>query len=94
MNGKSRFDSYDAFIQRRHKWIIVAWIVLALIMSTQLPSFFASVNFNIVRADQAQEPLVREAAKAQAILNAEFPKAKQRERQQHYRRAPRGASVF
>ena len=72
MAGKSRFDAYDSFVQRRHRWIIVAWIVLAIVMSTQLPSFFASVNFNIVGGGSGTPG---EAQKAQAILNAEFPKA-------------------
>ncbi len=68
----SRFDSLNSFIRRRHRLIIVAWIIAVAVSLIFIPSFFGSVNYNITGV---RGPTNTESQKAANILAAEFPSA-------------------
>lgn len=68
----SFFDPLNSLIRKRHRVIVVVW-VLALILSAPLvSSFFSSVSFNITGSN-AFSVANSESQKAQSVLNAEFP---------------------
>jgi len=69
----SWFDSLNGFIRKRHRLIVVAWI-LALALSAPLTlSFFSSISFNVANGGPSLSVPNSESEKAQTILNAEFP---------------------
>ncbi len=68
---KSFFDSYNAFIRKRHRWVIIAWVVVVLLSLTLIPSFFSAVSYDIVGSVQA--PTNSESDKTSKILEAQFP---------------------
>ncbi len=68
---KSRFDSLSTFVKRRRRWIIIGWIVIALISVSFLPSFFSHVSYNITGGFSG--PSNTESQKAQDIIDEEFP---------------------
>src|SRR5579862_7402199 len=69
--SKSRFESFNSFIAKRRKWVIVAWILGLAVASTLIPSFFANVSYNITSVGGG--PTNTESQQAQTILNAQFP---------------------
>lgn len=69
MSG-SRFDSLNSFIRRRHRLIIIVWIIVIAISLVFIPSFFASVNYNITSVGG---PTNTESQRAANILAAQFP---------------------
>ena len=69
--SKSRLDSLNALIKKRHRWIIVAWMVILVISLTLIPSFFSSVSYNITGG--LGRPSNSESEKASNIMQAEFP---------------------
>lgn len=69
--SKSRFDPLNAFIRKRHRWIIVVWVIVALACLTVVPLFFSSVSYNITGGFGG--PSNSESQKAASILNATFP---------------------
>jgi len=68
---KSRFDSLSAIVKRRRRWIIIGWIVIALISVSFLPSFFSHVSYNLTGGFSG--PSNTESQKAQDIIDEEFP---------------------
>ncbi|HTY74626.1 MAG TPA: MMPL family transporter [Candidatus Nanoarchaeia archaeon] len=68
---KSYFDSLNHFIQKRYRWIIIAWIVAVLISLVLIPSFFSSVSYDLTGGFGS--PPNSEADKAANIVSAQFP---------------------
>src|SRR5271157_2589609 len=69
--ARSLFDSLNNFIRKRHRWVIIAWVVAVLLSLTLIPSFFGSVSYNLTGGFGG--PPNTEADKASSIINAEFP---------------------
>ena len=70
--ASSRFNSFSSFIIKRHRWIIIAWILGLVLSVTLIPSFFSAVNYNITNTNLSG-PKNQEAQIAQNIMNTEFP---------------------
>jgi putative drug exporter of the RND superfamily len=66
----SRFDSLNSFIRRRHRLIIVAWVVVIAVSLVFIPSFFSAVSYNITSVGG---PTNTESQQAANILAAQFP---------------------
>jgi RND superfamily putative drug exporter len=71
--SKSRFDHLSAFIRKRYRWIIAAWVIVAILSLFMIPKFFSSVSYNIVGS--LGGPSNSESQKASSILSTEFPTA-------------------
>ena len=69
MSG-SRFDSLNTFIRRRHRLIIVAWIVAIAVSLLFIPSFFSAVSYNVTSVGG---PTNTESQQAANILATQFP---------------------
>lgn len=69
--SSSRFDSLSSFIRRRHRVIIIAWVIVVAISLAFIPSFFNSVSYNITGGIGG--PTNTESQKAANILTAQFP---------------------
>ena len=69
--NKSIFDSLNAFIRRRYRSIIIAWIVVVLLSLVLIPSFFSSVSYDIMGS--VGSPPNSESQTVSNILQAEFP---------------------
>jgi RND superfamily putative drug exporter len=69
--GRSSFDSYNTFIRRYHRYIIVAWILALVISAYFIPSFFSSVSYSVLSSGISIPN--SESTKAQNILDAQFP---------------------
>lgn len=67
----SFFDPLNALIRRRHREIVVAWVLVLLVSAPLVSSFFSSVSFN-VSASSLSVPN-SESDRAQAVLNSQFP---------------------
>jgi RND superfamily putative drug exporter len=68
----SLFKSFEAFIMRRRKIIIVVWVLALIISATQIPVFFGSVSYNLANSSSGM-PTNTESQEAQNVLSAEFP---------------------
>jgi RND superfamily putative drug exporter len=68
------FHGFNAFLRKRRKVIIVAWIVAVIVAGTQIPSFFNSVSYNVTGSNFGG-PNNTESQQAQNIINAQFPSA-------------------
>ena len=68
---RSFFDSLNHFIQRRHRWIIIAWVVAVLLSLLLIPSFFSSVSYNLTGGFGG--PSNTMSVKAANIVQAQFP---------------------
>ncbi len=68
---KSYFDSLNNFIRKRHRWIIIAWIVAVLLSLVLIPSFFSAVSYDLTGGFGA--PSNTESAKTANIISAQFP---------------------
>ena len=68
---KSFFDSYNAFIRKRYRWVIISWVVVVLLSLILIPSFFSAVSYDIVGS--VQPPTNSESDRAAKILNSQFP---------------------
>ncbi|HYB03025.1 MAG TPA: hypothetical protein VED17_01095, partial [Nitrososphaerales archaeon] len=66
----SRFDSLNTLIRRRHRLIIVAWVVVIAVSLVFIPSFFNAVSYNITSVGG---PTNTESQQAANILAAQFP---------------------
>ncbi|MDA4112132.1 MAG: MMPL family transporter [Thaumarchaeota archaeon] len=69
--SKSRFDQFNAFIRKRRRLIIIAWIVALAVSLIFIPSFFSSVSYNVTGG--VGGPTNTESQKAANILSTEFP---------------------
>ena len=47
---RSLFDSLNVFIRRRHRLIIIAWVVAVLFSLVLIPSFFSAVSYDLTGA--------------------------------------------
>ncbi len=68
---KSYFDSLNNFIRKRHRWIIIAWVVAVLLSLVLIPSFFSAVSYDLTGGFGA--PSNTESDKASSIMQAQFP---------------------
>lgn len=68
---RSIFDSYNAFIRKRHRWVIIAWVVVVLLSLVLIPSFFSSVSYDIMGSVGATPN--SESEMVSNILKAQFP---------------------
>ncbi|MGD0450543.1 MAG: MMPL family transporter [Candidatus Bathyarchaeia archaeon] len=68
---KSYFDLLNKFIRKRHRWIIIAWVVAVLLSLVLIPSFFSSVSYDITGSFGG--PPNTEADKAASIVKTQFP---------------------
>ena len=68
--SKSRFSGVSSLIEKRHRWIILTWMIIFLVSLTMVSGFLSSVNTNITSAGG---PSNTESQKAQNILNSQFP---------------------
>ncbi len=69
--SRNLFDSLNRFIVKRHRWIIIAWVIALVVSLSLVPSFFSSVSYNIVGGFGA--PSNSQSEKASNILKAQFP---------------------
>jgi putative drug exporter of the RND superfamily len=70
--SKSRFDSFNSFLKKRRRLIIIAWVVAAIIAATLIPTFFSVVSYNVTNTNLGG-PSNTPSQIAQNILNAQFP---------------------
>lgn len=71
---RSRFEAFNSFLRRRHRLVILAWIVAVVIAGTQISAFFSHVSYNVAGSSFGG-PTNAESQVAQGILNAQFPKS-------------------
>jgi putative drug exporter of the RND superfamily len=71
---RSRFEAFNSFLRRRHRLVIVAWIIAVVIAGTQISAFFTHVSYNVAGSSFGG-PTNAESQVAQSILNAQFPKS-------------------
>jgi len=68
---KSIFDQLNAFIRKRYRSVIIAWIVVVLLSLLLVPSFFSAVSYDIVGS--VQPPANSESDRTLKILDVQFP---------------------
>ncbi len=68
---RSFFDSLNHLIQKRYRWVIVAWVIAVVLSLALIPSFFSSVNYNLTGGFGG--PSNAMSAKAANIVQAQFP---------------------
>ncbi|HML02581.1 MAG TPA: MMPL family transporter [Candidatus Bathyarchaeia archaeon] len=68
---KSFFDSLNAFIHKRYRWVIISWAVVVLLSLILIPSFFSAVSYDIVGS--VKPPANSESDKTLKIMDAQFP---------------------
>jgi RND superfamily putative drug exporter len=68
----SRFDHLSAFLRKRYKLVILAWIIGLVVFGSQIPTFFGAVSYNVAGSNFGG-PSNAESQQAQAILTAQFP---------------------
>ena len=71
--SRSRFDSFNSFIRRFYKAIIIAWIVALVGSAALVPSFFAGVSYDVTAFASFGGPNNAESVVAQNIINVQFP---------------------
>ncbi|MDA4116410.1 MAG: MMPL family transporter [Thaumarchaeota archaeon] len=71
---RSRFEAFNSFLRRRHRLVILAWIIAVVIAGTQISVFFNHVSYNVAGSSFGG-PSNAESEVAQGILNAQFPKS-------------------
>ena len=59
-------------MRRRHRLIIVAWIVAVIVAGTQIPVFFSSVSYNVAGSSFGG-PTNAESQVAQTVIDTQFP---------------------
>ena len=71
--SRSKFDSFNSFIRRFHRQIIIVWVVALVFSAAVIPSFFSGVSYNITTLASSGAPQNTESQIAQNILDAQFP---------------------
>lgn len=71
---RSRFEAFNSFLRRRHRLIIVAWIIAVVVAGTQISAFFNHVSYNVAGSSFGG-PTNAESQVAQKIIDAQFPKS-------------------
>ena len=69
--SRNLFGSLNKFIVKRHRWIIIAWVIALVISLSLVPSFFSAVSYNLVGGFAA--PSNSQSEKASEIMDAQFP---------------------
>lgn len=69
---RSRFDSFNIFLRRYHKLIVVLWVVAVIVAGTQIPIFFSSVSYNVAGSNFGG-PTNAESQVTQKIIDTQFP---------------------
>jgi RND superfamily putative drug exporter len=69
---RSLFDSLNSFIRKRHRLIIVVWVVVVLFSLILIPSFFSAVSYDLTGGFGARSNT--ESDKASKIIDAQFNK--------------------
>ncbi len=67
---RSIFDSLNGFIRKRHRLIIIAWVVAVLLSLVLIPSFFSAVSYDLTGGFGARPNT--ESDKAAHIIDAQF----------------------
>ena len=67
---KSLFDSLNNFIRKRHRWIIIAWVIAVLFSLVLIPSFFSAVSYDLTGGFGARPNT--ESDRAAKIIDAQF----------------------
>src|SRR5665647_1306146 len=67
---KSFFDSLNSFIRKRHRLIIIAWVVVVLFSLVLIPSFFSAVSYDLTGGFGSRSGT--ESDKAAKIIDAQF----------------------
>jgi putative drug exporter of the RND superfamily len=71
---RSRFEAFNSFLRRRHRLIIVVWIIAVVVAGTQISAFFGHVSYNVAGSSFGG-PTNAESEVAQKIIDAQFPKS-------------------
>ncbi len=69
--GRNLFDTLNKFIIKRHRLIIIAWIIALIVSLSLVPSFFGAVSYDITGGFAA--PTNSQSEKTSHILKAQFP---------------------
>jgi putative drug exporter of the RND superfamily len=72
--SRSRFEAFNSFLRKRHRLVIVAWIIAVVIAGTQVSAFFSHVSYNVAGSSFGG-PTNAESQVAQKIIDAQFPKS-------------------
>src|SRR5450759_2241986 len=67
---RSLFDSLNSFIRKRHRLIIIAWVVVVLLSLVLIPSFFSAVSYDLTGGFGSRSDT--ESDKAAKIIDAQF----------------------
>jgi RND superfamily putative drug exporter len=68
---KSLFDSLNNFIRKRHRLIIIAWVVAVLLSLVLIPSFFSAVSYDLTGGFGSSPNTMSD--RAAKIVDAQFP---------------------
>jgi RND superfamily putative drug exporter len=68
----SFFDRLNSFIRKRHRTIVIVWLLALLVSAPLASSFFSSVSFSVTNSSFLSVPN-SESANAQAVLSSQFP---------------------
>jgi len=69
---RSGFETFNSFLRKRRKVIIVAWLVAVVVAGSQIPAFFGAVSYNVTGGNFGG-PTNTESQIAQGIIAAQFP---------------------
>jgi len=67
---RSLFDSLNSFIRKRHRLIIIAWVVVVLFSLVLIPSFFSAVSYDLTGGFGSRSDT--ESDRAAKIIDAQF----------------------
>ena len=68
---KSLFYSLNGFIRKRHRLIIIAWVVAVLLSLVLIPSFFSAVSYDLTGGFGSSPNTM--SYRATKIVDAQFP---------------------
>jgi len=68
--SRSIFDSLNIFIRKRHRLIIIAWVVVVLFSLVLIPSFFSAVSYDLTGGFGSRSDT--ESDRAAKIIDAQF----------------------
>ena len=71
--SRSKFNPLNSFIKRFHWLIIIVWILVLVLSTTLIPSFFAGVSYDVTALAISGASKNTESQIAQNILDAQFP---------------------
>jgi putative drug exporter of the RND superfamily len=68
--SRSLFDSLNGFIRKRHRLIIILWVIAVILSLVLIPSFFSSVSYDLTGGFGARANT--ESDNAAKIIDAQF----------------------